>query len=162
MPKRRRRDQPTFEPLDDLDRRIIREMLADPRLRVAELARRVRLSSPAATERLRRLEETGALTFRAEVNPRALGYTISVIVRVSPHSNQMHVIPKLAEQTPEVTECHRITGEDCYIMRLYLRSFDDLEAILDEFTPYGRTTTAIVHSSPVTPRPLPLFVDEGA
>jgi len=58
-------------------------------------------------------------------------------------------------------ECYRITGEDCYFMKLYLRSIDDLEPILDRFTPYGRTTTSIVHSAPVPPRSLPLVEDEG-
>src|SRR6266487_3260127 len=154
--ERRRAPLRAFEPLDDLDRRIIEELLADPRIRVAELGRRVGLSSPAVAERLRRLEETGAVSYRTEVNPRALGYSISAIVRVSPQSREMHVIPELAREVPEITECYRITGEDCYFMRLYLRSMDDLEPILDRFTPYGRTTTSIVHSSPVPPRPLPL------
>ena len=102
-------------------------------------------------ERLRRLEDTGAVTFRAEVNPRALGYTLSAIVRVSPMSGHVHAIPDIARQTPEITECYRITGEDCYFMRLYLRSIDDLEPILDRFVAHGRTTTSIVHSAPVRP-----------
>lgn len=92
----------------------------------------------------------------AEVNPRALGYQLSAIVWVSPLSGHVHAIPDIARQTPEITECYRITGEDCYFMRLHLRSIDDLEPILDLFTPHGRTTTSIVHSAPVPPRPLPV------
>ena len=53
-----------------------------------------------------------------------------------------------------MVECHRITGEDCFFLKLHLRSIDDLEALLDRFTPYGRTTTSIIHSSPVTRRVL--------
>jgi Lrp/AsnC family leucine-responsive transcriptional regulator len=105
---------------------------------------------------MRRLEEGGVLSYRADVNPRALGYLINAIVRVSPQSRKLHVIPEIAREVPEVTECYRITGEDCYFMRVYLRSIDDLEAILDRFTPHGRTTTSIVHSAPVPPRPLPV------
>jgi hypothetical protein len=67
----------------------------------------------------------------------------------------VHAIPDIARQTPEITECYRITGEDCYFMRLYLRSIDDLEPILDRFVAHGRTTTSIVHSAPVPPRSLP-------
>jgi RNase adaptor protein for sRNA GlmZ degradation len=63
-------------------------------------------------------------------------------------------VAELARRTPEVVECHRITGEDCFFLKLHLRSIDELEEILDRFTPYGRTTTSIVHSSPVE-RPLP-------
>ena len=70
-------------------------------------------------------------------------------------SGHVHAIPDIARQTPEITECYRITGEDCYFMRLYLRSIDDLESILDRFVAHGRTTTSIVHSAPVPPRSLP-------
>jgi Lrp/AsnC family leucine-responsive transcriptional regulator len=145
-----------FEPLDALDRLIIEELHADARMRVAELGRRVGLSSPAVADRLRRLEDTGVLSFRADVDPRALGYTISAIVRVSPQGRDIPLIPEIARELPEVTECYRITGEDCFFIRLYLRSFDELESLLDRFTPHGRTTTSIVHSAPVPLRPLPV------
>jgi Lrp/AsnC family leucine-responsive transcriptional regulator len=121
-----------------------------------ELARRVGLSPPAVAERLRRLEDSGVLTYRAEVDPRALGYAIGAIVRVSPSTRDLHVIPEIARGLPEVTECYRVTGDDCYFMRVHLRSIDDLEPILDRFTPHGRTTTSIVHSAPIPPRPLPV------
>jgi Lrp/AsnC family leucine-responsive transcriptional regulator len=153
---RRESNRIAFEPLDSIDRRIIEELQGDARLRVAELGRRVGLSPPAVGERLRRLEESGALSYHAEVDPRALGYTISAIIRVSPTSRDLHLIPATARDIAEVTECYRITGEDCYFMKLHLRSIDDLEAILDRFTPYGRTTTSIVHSAPVPRRPLPV------
>jgi Lrp/AsnC family leucine-responsive transcriptional regulator len=142
--------------LDAIDRRIIAELQAAPRLRVAELARRIGLSGPAVADRLRRLEESGTLSYRAEVSPRALGYTICAIVRISPAGGGLRLIPGIAREVPNITECYRITGEDCYFMKVYLRSIDDLEPILDLFTPYGRTTTSIVHSSPVPPRPLPV------
>jgi Lrp/AsnC family transcriptional regulator, leucine-responsive regulatory protein len=162
MPSERRNSGlQTFEPLDSISRRIIQELHADARLRTAELARRVGLSPPAVAERLRRLEDSGALRYRAEVDPRALGYTISAIVRVSPSTRDLQVIPQIARGLPEVTECYRITGEDCYVMRVHLRSIEDLEPILDHFTPHGRTTTSIVHSAPVPPRPLPVAEPEA-
>lgn len=154
--KQRNTAPQTFEPLDDTDRRILQALQGDARLRVTELGRLVGLSAPATADRLRRLEENGVLSYRAVVEPHALGYPISAIVRVSPQSRKLQVIPKIAQDVPEVTECYRITGEDCYFMRLYLRSINDLEAILDRFTPHGRTTTSIVHSAPVPPRALPI------
>jgi Lrp/AsnC family leucine-responsive transcriptional regulator len=153
---RRTQGAPTFEPLDGIDRRIIEELHDDARLRVAELARRVALSAPAVAERLRRLEESGVLSYRTDVDPRALGYTLCAIVRVSPASRHLHRIPEVARATPAVTECVRMTGEDCFFMKLYLRDIDELEPILDAFTPYGHTTTSIVHSAPVPLRPLPV------
>src|SRR6266567_8737396 len=157
MPSERRNSgRQTFEPLDSISRRIVQELHGDARLRPAELARRVGLSSPAVAERLRRLEDTGALSYRAEVSPRALGYTICAIVRISPTGGGLRLIPGIAREVPNVTECYRITGEDCYFMKVYLRSIDDLEPLLDLFTPHGRTTTSIVHSAPFPPRPLPV------
>jgi Lrp/AsnC family leucine-responsive transcriptional regulator len=143
-------------PMDVIDRRIVAELQAEPRLRVAELARRIGLSGPAVADRMRRLEDTGTLSYRAEVSPRALGYAICAIVRISPTGGGLRLIPGIAREVPNVTECYRITGEDCYFMKLYLHSIDDLEPILDLFTPHGRTTTSIVHSAPVLPRPLPI------
>jgi Lrp/AsnC family transcriptional regulator, leucine-responsive regulatory protein len=154
--EQRYRSSQTFEPLDAVDLGLLAELQADARLRVAELARRVGLSPPAVADRLRRLTESGALSCRAEVDPRALGYSVCAIVRVSPWNRDLRAIPEVAKATPEVTECYRITGEDCYFMKLYLRSIGDLEPILDTFTPHGRTTTSIVHSAPVPRRTLPL------
>jgi Lrp/AsnC family transcriptional regulator, leucine-responsive regulatory protein len=142
--------------LDAIDRRMVAELQQEPRTRVAELARRVGLSSPAVAERLRRLEDSGILSYRAEVDPRALGYTMCAIVRISPVGGGLRLIPGIAREVPTVTECHRITGEDCYFIKVYLRSIEELEPILDLFTPHGRTTTSIVHSSPVPSRPLPV------
>jgi Lrp/AsnC family transcriptional regulator, leucine-responsive regulatory protein len=142
--------------MDAVDRRIIVELQAAPRLRVAELARRVGLSGPAVADRLRRLEDSGTLSYRAEVDPRALGYTICAIVRISPTGGGLRLIPGIAREVPNITECYRVTGEDCYFMKVYLHSIDDLEPVLDLFTPHGRTTTSIVHSAPVPERPLPV------
>jgi Lrp/AsnC family leucine-responsive transcriptional regulator len=143
-------------PLDAADRRIAAELQADPRLRVAELARRIGLSGPATADRLRRLEETGTLSYRADVDPRALGYTLFAIIRISPTGGGLRLIPGIAREVPAITECYRITGEDCYFVKLHLHSIDELEPVLDLFTPHGRTTTSIVHSAPVPPRPLPI------
>jgi Lrp/AsnC family transcriptional regulator, leucine-responsive regulatory protein len=157
MPSEQRNNgRQTFALLDELDRRIVAELYGDARLRVAELGRRVGLSPPAVAERLRRLTDSGALRFQAEVEPRALGYTISAIVRVSPSTRDLKLIPDVARELPQVTECHRITGEDCYILKLHLRSIEELEPILDRFTPLGRTTTSIVNATPVPHRPLPV------
>ena len=154
--KRRNNGSQAFDPLDDIDRRLVAELYDDARLRVAELGRRVGLSPPAVAERLRRLTDSGALSFHAEVDPGALGYPICAIVRVSPRTSDLKLIPAVARELPQVTECYRITGEDCYFLKLYLRSIDDLEPVLDRFTPLGRTTTSIVNATPVPRRPLPV------
>ena len=145
------------ETLDAVDRRILEELQRSARLTMAELGRRVSLTPPAVAERVQRLERDGVITgYHAHVDPRAIGHPVAAVVRVAPASRQLEKIREVARETPEVVECHRITGEDCFFLKLHLRSLDDLEAILDRFTPYGRTTTSLIHSSPVSGRPLPL------
>jgi Lrp/AsnC family leucine-responsive transcriptional regulator len=128
---------------------------------MAELARRVSLSPPAVAERVQRLERAGVISgYHASVDPKAIGYPLAAVVRVRPLSRQLHKIPEVAREIPEVVECYRITGEDCFFVKLHLRAMEDLEPILDRFVLYGQTTTSIIHSAPVGPRPLP--VEEGA
>jgi Lrp/AsnC family leucine-responsive transcriptional regulator len=143
--------------LDATNLRILEELQADARLTMAELGRRVSLSPPAVAERVQRLERAGVVTgYHAAVDPKAIGYPIAAVVRVRPASRQLHKIPEVARELPEVVECYRITGEDCFFVKLHLRSIEDLEGILDRFVLFGQTTTSIIHSAPVAPRPLPL------
>src|SRR5947208_9960096 len=117
MPSERRNPRlQSFEPLDGADRRIVEELQADARLRIAELGRRVGLSPPAVAERMRRLEESGALSYRAEIDPRALGYAICAIVRVSPSGRDLHVVPEVARDVPCGTACPRIAADGCYLL----------------------------------------------
>jgi Lrp/AsnC family leucine-responsive transcriptional regulator len=139
--------------LDEINRKILGELQEDGRIAVAELARRVGLSSPAVAERLQRLERDGVITgYRAEVNPRALGLSLSAVVRIRPAPGQLENVAKLARETPEVVECRRITGEDCYIATAHVRDVEHLEEVIDHFVALGQTTTSIVQSSPVPRR----------
>jgi Lrp/AsnC family leucine-responsive transcriptional regulator len=143
--------------LDPTNRRILLELQSDARLTLAELGRRVGLSPPAVGERLGRLEREGVIAgYRAELDPRALGYQLAAVLRIRPAPRQIAAVAELARDTPEVVECHRITGEDCFIMKLHVRAVEHLEEVIDRFTPYGQTTTSIVQSSPVPGRGVPL------
>ncbi|HEV7557472.1 MAG TPA: Lrp/AsnC family transcriptional regulator [Kofleriaceae bacterium] len=146
-------DLPRF---DETDRKIIGQLSVDGRVSFAELGRRVNLSSPAVAERVQRLERAGVITgYRAEIDPRMIGYPLTAIVRVKPAPGQLPRIPELAAEIPEVAECHRITGEDCFFIKVHLRSIDDLGSVLDRFLAHGETTTSIVNASPVTRRDPP-------
>jgi Lrp/AsnC family leucine-responsive transcriptional regulator len=139
--------------LDDANLRLIAELQQDARLSFAELGRRVGLSSPAVAERLARLEEDGVITgYHAEVNPRALGLELGVVIRIRPAPRELHKVAELAQRTPEVVECHRITGEDCYFMKAYVRDVEHLEDVIDQFAIYGQTTSSIMQKSPVPRR----------
>ena len=139
--------------MDDINRKLLAELQDDARLSVAELGRRVGLSSPAVAERLQRLERSGAVSgYHARIDPRALGLFLPAVIRIRPAPRELHKVAELAKRTPEVVECLRITGEDCFIMKLHLRDVEHLEEVIDRFVIYGQTTTSIVQSSPVPGR----------
>jgi Lrp/AsnC family leucine-responsive transcriptional regulator len=139
--------------LDATNRRLLEELQGDARLSLAELGRRVGLSSPAVADRLSRLERDGVIAgYRVELDPRALGFALSAVIRVRPAPRQLGEVAQLARETPEVVECHRITGDDCFVLRAHVRDVDHLEEVIDRFTLFGQTTTSIVQSSPVPGR----------
>ena len=151
------------EPLKDArNLELLRLLRADPCMSVSEMARRVGMSAPAVRERIDRLTEAGIIKgTRLEIDPKALGYPLSIYVRIRPMPGQLPKIPELAARLPQVAECHRITGEDCFIIKVYLDSLDNLDKILDQFLVFGQTTTSIVQSTPVPPRHLPLPDERG-
>ena len=143
--------------LDAVNRRLLAELQDNARFSLAELGRRVGLTAPAVGERLQRLEETGVVCgYHAALDPRALGYTLSAVIRIRPAAHELQRVADVARRTPEVVECHRITGEDCFFMKAHLRDIEHLEQVVDRFTPFGQTTTSLIQSSPVTARGLAL------
>jgi Lrp/AsnC family transcriptional regulator, leucine-responsive regulatory protein len=143
--------------LDARNVQILALLASNPRMSVSELARSVGMSAPATRERIQRMEEAGVIRgFRLEIDPAALGYPIAAFIRVRPMPGKLPKIAELAVAMPQVVECHRITGEDCFVLKVGLDSLDNLDVILDQFLVYGQTTTSIVQSTPVAPRHLPL------
>ena len=139
--------------LDAVNLRLIGELQAGARLSLAELGRRVGLSAPAVTDRLQRLRDAGVIIgYRTEVDPRALGFALSVVLRVRPAPRQLAKVSEIARKSAEVVECHRITGEDCFFMKLHVRDVEHLEEVIDRFVAFGQTTTSIIQSSPVAAR----------
>lgn len=155
MPTKRRQSAPPTDDgaLDATNRRILRELQADARLSLAEIGRRVGLSSPAVAERVARLESDGVIRgYHADIDPRALGLTLGVVLRIRPAPRQLAAVAELARRTPEVVQCERTTGEDCYVMKAFVRDVEHLEEVIDRFAAYGQTTTSIVQSAPVPGR----------
>jgi Lrp/AsnC family transcriptional regulator, leucine-responsive regulatory protein len=163
----RRQARPgTFDPSDrlrdDVNRRLLEELQAEPRISTAELGRRINLSAPAVAERLARLERAGVIAgYRVELDPAALGYPVAAFVRVRPAPGRLPKIAALAAEMDEVTECHRITGEDCFLLKVHVPSIDELDGVLDRLLAHGQTTTSIVQSTPVPRRSLPLWRQRG-
>ncbi len=147
--------------LDAVDARLLQMLVANARVSTADLARAVGLTAPTVAERVRRLEEAGVIMgYRAEISPVALGLPITAWLRIRPVPGELARVAKIIRGIPEITECDRVTGEDCFLARVHVPSVADLERIIDLITPYAMTNTSIVQSSPV-PRRLPPFGTEG-
>jgi len=147
---------PSNQRLDATNRLLLAELQGDARVSVAELGRRVGLSSPAVAERLQHLEDDGVIRgYHADIDPMSLGYELTAVIRVRPALRQLQKIAEMIPAIPEIVECHRITGEDCFLIKAHVRSMGHLEEVIDQVTPFGQTTTSIVQSSPVPARGLP-------
>jgi Lrp/AsnC family leucine-responsive transcriptional regulator len=148
---------PELDLLDDINRLLLRELHADPRIAMSALARKAGMSAPAVTERVQRLQRAGVITgFSMNVDPATLGLPVTAFVRVRPAARQLTKIAALAESLDQVSECHRITGEDCFLVKVHAATIPELEETLDKFLTYGQTVSSIVVTTPVPPRPLPI------
>ena len=143
--------------LDPVDARILAALAGDARMSVAELARVVGLSAPSASERVRRLEESGVIEgYAASINPSALGLTVAAWLRVRPVPGGLSTVVNVLRTLPEIVECDRVTGEDCFVARVHVRSIEDLERLIDQIIPHAMTTTSIIQSTLVKRRPPPI------
>lgn len=143
--------------IDEIDKKLLDLLVEDARSSIKELAASVGLSSPAVSDRLRRLEQNDVIRgYTIDVNPAALGYLFQVMVRVRPLPGALHVVQKLLQDTPQVTECDKVTGDDCFYARLHVKSMEELDETLDKIAERAETSTAVVKAQPVKRRLPPL------
>ncbi len=141
--------------LDETNRRILAELADDPRLSMSALGRRIGMSAPAVTERVQRLERQGVIRgYRLDIDPGALGYPIAAWVRVRPALGHGKIAEQIAARQPEVVECHKITGEDCLLMRVQVRDVADLDRVLEGWQEHAATVTSVIKTTIVEPRSL--------
>ena len=141
--------------VDATDVRLLQALVENARVSVAELARLVELSPPTVSERLKRLEEAGVIEgYSVRINPGALGLPLAAWLRIRPTPGQLGRVADILRGLPEIVECDRITGDDCFLARAHVRSVEDLERLIDQIIPHAMTSTSIIQSSPV-PRRLP-------
>ena len=142
-----------IQPLDEHDTRILEELQRDARITMAELGRRVNLSQPAVTERVRKLELNGVIRgYRAIVDPQRLGYGIRALVRVGRVEYARMV--KLIDQTPEAVNAWNVTGEDSWLLEIAVIDVEHLDAVVTKFCILSDTSTSIVLNAPREDAPL--------
>lgn len=143
--------------LDEVDKTILATLIENGRTTTAELARKVKLSSPSVAERVKRLEEVGIITgYSANISLKAIGLPVAVWIRVRPVPGEMQTVAEILQGIPEITQCDRITGEDCFLARANLASISDMERVIDLIVPFAMTNTSVIQSSPVEKRLPPL------
>jgi Lrp/AsnC family transcriptional regulator, leucine-responsive regulatory protein len=143
--------------LDPVDAKLLLALSADARISNAALARKVKLSGPSVAERLKRMEEAGVIQgYAARIDPAALGLPIAAWLRIRPIPGQLQKVADILRGLPEIVECDRITGEDCFIARAYVKTVNDLERLIDKIIPWAMTNTSIIQSSPVERRLPPI------
>ncbi|WP_431132073.1 Lrp/AsnC family transcriptional regulator [Variovorax paradoxus] len=136
-------DFPLNPALDAHDTRILAELQADARLTMAELGRRVHLSQPAVTERVKKLEAAGVISgYRATVNLGKLGYGIRAIIRVG-RADYARVV-ELVQQTPECVNAYNVTGDDSWILEIAVIDVSHLDAVVTKFCILTETATSII------------------
>lgn len=141
------------ESLDEKDRQLLRALESDGRITAAELAKRIGMSAPAVTDRIRRLESHGVIRrFTAEIDLTALGYTLEAVVRIKPRPGNLHIVEQMIIDEERFTDCDKVTGDDCFIARLVIKDIGELDDLLGPFHERAETNTAIVKSAPIRAR----------
>jgi Lrp/AsnC family leucine-responsive transcriptional regulator len=142
--------------LDETGQRILAALQENARLPFSELGRQVGLSAPAAAERVRRMEEAGIIRgYHAHADAAVIGRPVTAFLRLETAATHYPAVIALAQQMPEVTACHHVSGEDAFVMQVAVADVAALEAAIARFSPYGPTRTAIVLSTPVDKAVLP-------
>lgn len=140
--------------LDDIDRRLIEALQDDARLSYRALGRRIGLSQPAVADRVRRLEEAGVvLGYRARVDRGSAGLPITAFLRVTCAGDRFQAIHRLARELPAVLECHHVSGEACFMVKVAEASLAGLERTVERFREHGETVSSVVLSSVVEDKP---------
>ncbi len=152
--------------MDAVNWRILAILQENARTSFSEIGRQVGLTPTAVAERVRRLEDAGVIrAYQALIGTPEIGFGVMAFVRFAVRPGQSSPLVRLCESLPEILECHRLTGEDSYLMKVVTRSIPQLEQVIDRLLPLGQPTTSIVLSTPVAAKavraPAPTMSSHG-
>jgi Lrp/AsnC family leucine-responsive transcriptional regulator len=149
------RTVPNSLELDTIAWRILEALQQNARQTYAEIGRQVGLSTPAVAERVHRLEEAGVITgYHVALNIAKLGVPIRVLVRLTIPGGDLQVTRSVAsiKEMPEISRCHRVTGDESFVIEANVVSIRHMEVLIDKLSALGATSTSTVLSSPVQQR----------
>jgi len=134
--------------LDAKDMAILEALQEDGRVPLSELGRRIGLSQPAMSDRVKRLEERGVITgYGARISAEALGLRMTAIIRLKTAHEYIAKCLKTFAELPYITEVYRVTGDDCFVLKAIVPEPKDLATIVDAIGGYGVVTTSVVLKS---------------
>ena len=141
----------TVKKLDETDKKIIEILQEDGRISMKDLGKLIGLTSPAVSERIKRLENCGIISgYKAIINPDALGRNIKAFIHISLPGNQSYAeFLENAKSDPRIVECHHITGDDCSLLKVLVRDMQELENVIDSIKKIGSTKTFVILSTPI-------------
>ncbi|MFJ8235414.1 Lrp/AsnC family transcriptional regulator [Ureibacillus sp. NPDC094379] len=145
--------------IDDIDKKILDELHNNSRLSMSELGRRVNLSSPSVTERVRQMESFGVIKKNTLViDYEKLGFPIQCIIEATVKNGDYKSFKSYIEKLPNVEFCYRIAGSACYMFKMQFETFANAEKFIDEVSPIAQTVTHFIFSQ--VPTNLKFNIDE--
>lgn len=133
--------------LDELNSKILRCLQDNARLSNAEIGRQVGISSPAVSERIKKMEDLGIIEgYKAMVSPFEIGYQLKAIITLRAFMGKLKPFLDKVKTYDEVVNCYRITGDENIVMEVVLKNQKHLESFIDQLITYGESKTQIVLS----------------
>lgn len=147
--------------MDKYDRLLVAALVENGRASFAELARRVNLSPPAVANRVAKLEASGVITgYHACVDPAQVGLPIQCMIELRLAHQEFKRTFEALERIPQISLCHRVTGEACLLIQASVGSMPELQDLIDQLSPFGASKTSLILSTPLTRR-LPATLQDG-
>jgi len=143
--------------LDNIGKKIVNTLQKNARISFSDLGRKVGLSTPAATERVRKLEDAGViLGYHAVVDTAKVGFPVSAFIHLTTPVQHYPKVTSFMEDQDEALECHHISGEESFIIKVVVPSVEHLESLVGKLSPFGQTKTSIVLSSSFVKQGIPI------
>jgi Lrp/AsnC family transcriptional regulator, leucine-responsive regulatory protein len=136
------------KPVDWVDLQILRLLEQNSRVSYAELARKIGMSVPSVTDRIRKLEDSGIIEgYSIRLNPAAMGFGMLVFLRLQTLPSAYPKVQEFAANTPEILELHHVTGAESFLIKAVVQSISHLESLIGKLSQHGTTATSVVLST---------------
>jgi len=141
--------------LDDLNWKILKCLQENSRQSNSEIGRQVGITSPAVSERIKKMEDAGIIqSYDTSISPYEIGYQLKAIITLRAFMGMLKPFMEKVKTYDEVLNCYRITGNENFVMEVVLKNQKHLESFIDQLIVYGETKTQIVLSKVVRNKPI--------